>query len=426
MVVTAAIRDITQRREVDKLLREARDIADVANQAKSAFLAHMSHEIRTPIGIILGYVDALDNAATDEERSTYVDRLRKNAENLLELINDILDLSKVESGKIDIEHRRFKLVPFVSETVGSLRSRANAKATELSITWRDGVPETIDTDETRLRQVLINVLANAIKFTDQGSVSIDVALVPQANDRGERSMLQFLVKDTGCGIATASHKRIFDPFVQAESYTTRKHGGTGLGLSLSQRLAEALGGDVHLVRSELGAGSTFAVTIDPGDLAATTLINVVGEFRPAKRINGRSASSSSALSGMRVLLVEDAPDNQLIVKMFLTLRGASVDIANDGREGVAKAIQGDYHLVLMDIQMPNLNGYDATAALRRQGYARPIVALTAHAMKGERERCLEVGFDDYLTKPIERDELTALVSKFKPRSVAPGEAEATH
>lgn len=412
-MVIAAIRDMTAKREAEARLKEARLAAETANAAKSAFLAHMSHEIRTPLGIILGHAEMLGTPGrSPEESASSLSYIKKNAENLLLLINDVLDLAKVESGASSIEPRPFELTPFLREVFAPIALKAQEKGLKFRWQCDEDLPDVIYSDPDRLRQVLFNVIHNAIKFTEKGEVDVRVRQRPPV--RGGNPRLEFLVTDTGCGIRPESHDKIFQPFTQAEPYIRRNYGGTGLGLSLSRGLAEQLGGTLELLASEPGRGSTFSVTIDEGK----------GDRKPMASFGVRSVGPRT-LKGSHVLLVEDFEDNQVLIGALLRGKGAEVDVAVDGKDGCKQAMAGDYDVVLMDIQMPEMNGYEAVAALRAAGYARPVVALTAHAMKGERERCLAAGFDSYLTKPIKTEELfsaVALLSR-RPAPVTSPEAE---
>ena len=277
---------------------------------------------------------------------------------------------------------------------------ARAKGISLNITADVEVRCVIQSDPVRLRQILLNIIGNAIKFTAQGSVDVSVRF--QHGPDGA-STLEFLVKDTGCGISADAAAKLFAAFTQADESTTRKFGGTGLGLVLSRRLAQVLGGDVSLCESTPGAGSIFKITIDPGEVRVDLAQTAGGA--PLKFASEKVFQERGKLHGLKFLLVDDGPDNQFLVGSFLRIAGAEVDVADNGREGMEKALSTDYDAVLMDIQMPIMDGYTSTEALRKKGYRKPILALTARAMTGERDRCLAGGFDDHVSKPIERDEL---------------------
>jgi PAS domain S-box-containing protein len=393
-------------RDISDIAR-ARASAESANQAKSDFVASVSHEIRTPLGIILGYADMLFNNADNKlDRRHFADAIRRNGQHLLALVNDILDLSKVEAGKMLTDKKVVQLVQFLFDMQSQLQLQASAKGLSFSLKIRGTVPSSIVTDETRLRQILVNVVGNAIKFTENGGIEIEVSLKEDCTNQ-----LEFTVSDTGCGIAAKSQRGIFEPFTQAERYISRRYGGTGLGLGLSRKLAHSLGGDVTLKSSTPGLGSTFAIAIEVDDAAASSPINDAAyQLASQELVAARIAASSSdatgkSLAGTRVLLVEDCEDNQYLIRMMLESAGATVTVAENGMEGVRRALRGAFDAVLMDIQMPIMSGYEAAAKLRAEGYAQPIIALTAHAMTGELERCIAAGCDGYIAKPIRKTDL---------------------
>jgi PAS domain S-box-containing protein len=390
--------DITKHREAEAELKTAKAAADQANATKSAFLANMSHEIRTPLGAVLGFAELLyGGELRAPERLECIQALKRNGAILSGVINDILDLSKVEAGKLEIERIE---VPFaeVMKDIGTILGYSVAeRGLRLEIATEGLTPARITTDPLRLRQILLNIVGNAIKFTRRGSVSIKVKLQPDAQGAMK---LAFIVADTGEGIAPEQVQRLFSPFTQADASTTRRFGGTGLGLALSQRLARALGGDVKLLQSTPARGSTFVVTIDPGAAEDQIL------FQSGQSLPGPEAPRAAHhLRETRIHLADDSPDNQLLVKRILKRAGASVETASNGREAVDLAAKERFDLILMDLQMPEMDGYEATRTLRSQGFARPIVALTAHAMKEERQRVLSSGFDAHLSKPIDHGQL---------------------
>ena len=400
--------DITARKESEEALRTATLEAKNANIAKSAFLANMSHEIRTPLGAIMGFSELLRNPElTSSELLNFVAVIDRNSQHLLRIVDDILDLSKVEAGKMLFEHIEFSLPVLVSDFASLMSYRAREKGIEFSVRFDSEVPDLVLSDPTRLRQVLTNVVGNAIKFTERGSVELGV--------RFDRTKLTFAVSDTGRGLTTDQASRLFHAFVQADESTTRKFGGTGLGLVLTKRIASAMGGDFVLERSEPGVGSTFVASLAVALPPHATLSHPSSrhlEHDEARAVDKRR------LAGLRVLVVDDSPDNRTLLGTLLHRSGAVVESAVDGAEGVAMALSKHYDAVLMDIQMPRLDGYQALERLRAEAYAAPIIALTAHAMVEERERAEGKGFAAFLTKPIRSESLLALLDGIKKGSAA--------
>ena len=376
-------------------LKIAKEAAEKANQLKSAFLANMSHEIRTPLGALIGFAELLaDPTISSDEKRDYPLVLTRSGKTLLRLIDDILDLSKVEAGHLEVEPMKICPMTIVNEVIELLEKTAVQKGIFLKLEVPEAVGVEMISDPTRLRQILMNIIGNAIKFTEKGGVTVSVS-ADQSNT-GEAPRLRFLVKDTGIGMNREQSERIFQPFMQADNSVTRKFGGTGLGLILAKRLAQIMGGNVQLLETELHHGSQFLITLST-DLSAQ-MSKHPPVHTPAKVKN----DDRKALEGVRILLVEDSLDNQTLIEIILAKMGAKVQFANNGAQGVERAMNEDYDIVLMDVQMPVLDGYQATKKLRDLHYKKPIVALTAHAMSEEREKCLRAGCTDYLAKPIDR------------------------
>jgi len=399
--------DVTERRRAEAELREARLAAEEASRAKSEFLANMSHEIRTPITAILGFADLLVEQGEDlpaPERLEHARTIRRNSEHLLKVINDILDISKIESGRLTVERLAVSPARVIAEVVSMMSVRAREKGLTLSVEVAESMPALVLSDPVRLRQVLFNLVGNAIKFTQAGSVTIRAAPGPD----GQTAHLRIDVVDTGIGMTPEQIGRIFNPFVQGDASTTRRFGGSGLGLVISQRLAAMLGGRIAVV-SEPAKGSTFTLT-----LAAEALPEVPG----AAVNDGPStpALAPMALAGARILLAEDTQDNQRLIAFHLRRAGADVHVVESGRRMVEAltacgSIDGPlapsppFDLVLTDVQMPDMDGLTAVRLLRRKGCGLPIASLTAHAMSGDADRCLAAGCDAHVPKPIDKDVL---------------------
>ena len=396
---------------------EARRAAQEASRLKSEFLAHTSHEIRTPMTALVGYTELLgDPDLSPAERAEGLATIRRNGEHLMTIVNDILDLSKIESGRMTIERMACSPFALVAEVAAVVRPRAARDGLAFAVEYRSPLPETIETDPTRLRQILLNLVGNAIKFTPRGSVRLEVGPV-------EDTRLCFEVIDTGIGLDAEQQARLFTAFSQADASTTRRFGGTGLGLAISKRLAGMLGGDLR-VRSLPGEGSTFTLTIDVGSLAGVRLLDRPPEVRAAAERPEPSADERQALRG-RILLAEDGLDARRLLARHLRAAGAEVETAENGLVACELALRAaeagaPYDLILMDMQMPELDGYAAAARLRAAGYRGPIVALTAHAMEDERARCLGAGCDGFAAKPILRRTLIEVARAYlAPAGAAP-------
>jgi len=392
----------------NRALETARAVAVAAAQAKSEFLTNMSHEIRTPMIAILGAAELLrDGALVDTERAEQLEAIRGEGQSLLSMLGDILDLSSIESGRLLIEKHDCSPAAILEEVVAAHSARAKAKGLRISVQCGGSVPDALRTDPVRLKQILAHLVGNAIKFTDSGSVRVACDL---ESALGGEHRLQIVVADSGVGITSEQRSHLFEAFSQGDGSLTRRHGGTGLGLALSRRLSHVLGGDLD-VESIPGSGSTFTLSL-PCPVETT-------ESGPKRA----SPSGSEGLSG-QILLVEDVIATQRLYALYLQRAGATVDVASNGAIGVEKALASRksgrcYDVILMDMQMPILDGYSAARKLRSEGWTGPIVAVTAHALAGDRDRCIEAGCDDYLAKPVERERLVRTCREWIARSVPP-------
>ncbi len=385
----------------------ARAEAETAARARSEFLANMSHEIRTPMTAILGYAELLlEPGLSETMRAEHLSTIRRSGQHLLALLDDVLDLARLESGRFSVDRHPCAPAQLLGDVVAMLRGRAAEKALSLDLALATPLPARVSTDPIRLRQILINLVGNAIKFTADGAVQVQASFEEREGD----GALIVRVIDSGIGMTEAQLARVFEPFMQADTSTTRLFGGTGLGLPIARRLARELGGDVT-ARSEPGHGSVFTVHVTTGP--------VVGEEQPTRHEEvagepGRSAPSS--LAG-RVLVVEDVPLNRKLFDRILTRAGLSVTLASDGQDALsvvsAEGREGRaFDAILMDMQMPVMDGYEATTRLRALGHRTPIVALTAHAMAGDTEKCLRAGCTAYLAKPVSAESLLEMLSRF--------------
>ncbi len=404
--VLISMDDITLLEEKELLLRQSMEEAEAANHAKTAFLSNMSHEIRTPMTAILGFTEVLkrglDPSEVDKQR--HLATISNSGTHLLELINDVLDLSKVESGAMEVEEIPCKAAFISNEVVHVLKVKAKEKGIDLKIEVENALPSHIISDPSRLRQIVTNLVGNAIKFTEEGGVT--VALEYKADSTDSRMLIK--VSDTGIGMSEEHLATIFEAFIQADASITRRFGGTGLGLSISRKLALAMHGDI-IVTSEEGKGSTFMLTLPVGDISEYPMLSIDQVFESFTEVEVQTARDWT-FPACRALVVDDGPENRELLSVVLGELGIDISTAENGKEGLDKSLSGEYDVIVMDIQMPVMDGYEAVAAMRANGIELPIVALTANAMKGYEKKVLAAGFSHYMTKPIDLDRLTALLA----------------
>ena len=396
-IVRSKVRVFIELDQQKRTLQQLKNSAESASLAKTRFLANMSHEIRTPLAAVLGFSELLSqDDVTEDDRRSYVDAISRNGKALAKLIDDVLDLTKIEAGKMEVELSDVKLDELLSElSVWELRARD--KGLHFRVDVEPDVPEMFQSDSVKLRQVLTNLLGNAFKFTNQGSVTLTVQLMPRED--GE-PLLGFLVSDTGCGMESGALTRLFQPFTQADSSTTRKFGGTGLGLAISRQIARALGGDVVAASSTVGEGSSFLATLDPGDLT-----------RAASKSRERpSEATEPRLDGASILVIDDSPDILKLVTSLLKRWGANPLPVGGPKQGLEAAAAQNFDLIVTDLQMPEMDGYEVVRRLRASGFERPIVALTAHALREDLDRCLAVGCNGCISKPINQAALLHLLN----------------
>jgi len=417
-VLDAARRGIHEQQKLNDELRvtmmqleQSCEDAEAANQAKSDFFANMSHELRTPLTAIMGFTDMLSESAASDQKEK-LDVIHRNGEQLLSIIDDVLDLSSVESGEARMIVGDMEVVPLLLEITNGLAARAQQKQIELTCYTRTPIPCTVSTDSLRVRQILTNIIGNAVKFTARGWVRVEASFIAVPVNR-----LHIDIIDTGTGMDADDNQRIFDPFSQADSSVTREFGGTGLGLTISRQFAQMLGGDVKLISAKRGMGSHFRLELPCFADENTEFVELEGagpDDAPGQP-SSTAPTSSNSIEDLDLLLVEDGVDNQRLIKHILTKHGANVTTAENGQIALktfeaARNNGRPFHVVLMDMQMPVMDGYTATRNLRSRGFDTPVIALTAHAMPGDREKCINAGCSDYATKPIKPKQLIELIA----------------
>ncbi len=406
------------------MMAHLKEEAESANIAKSRFLANMSHEIRTPLSAVLGFADVLSQSElAAQDRDECISSISRNGKLLLRIIDDILDLSRIEAQRLELEKNEFDLNELLKDLEATLNNKASDKGIALEFHRGEGIQNRFVSDPLRLKQILLNVIGNAIKFTHRGSVKVSA----DVRDAAPLKEIRFEVHDTGIGLSSEEVQKIFEPFAQADSSTRRIYGGTGLGLAISKQLARNLGGDVLIIKSIPGEGTTFLVSIRAPQLersAAAEIASTQGYYEENDQRNGQRndqrndqrkgqkngqgkelSDSAKRLTGKKILVVDDVIDNRTLIERYLRPAGIEVEQAAGGQEAVQLFGSSDWDAILMDIQMPYMDGYETTAQLRKLGFAKPIIALTAHAMREELDRCLRAGCDMTLTKPVAKREL---------------------
>jgi signal transduction histidine kinase/ActR/RegA family two-component response regulator len=398
----------TQVAELERL----RVDAESANLAKSQFLANMSHEIRTPLAAVMGFAEIITRGRSSrEEMEVCSSAVKRNGDLLMRLIDDILDLSKIEANKLELQSIPFNLDELLHDVESTMSFRANENGVTLDFHFPEECKRQYISDPVRIKQVLLNVIGNAIKFTPQGLVKVDVQLENDSTHRIDRRIVDRLsisVTDEGIGLSSQQVEKLFHPFAQADASTKRQFGGSGLGLYISRQIARATGGDIRLTKAKLGEGSTFAIDLV---LQRSDEAEKVSNVQPTPSV---PLTGKNYFKGRQILAVDDSPDNLTLIDVFLEDSGASITFAENGMKAIAEARKNDFDLILMDVQMPGMDGHETTEEIRRMNFKKPIVALTAHALRTEHDKCRQAGCDSVLTKPISRDKLVEHLRRYLP------------
>jgi two-component system CheB/CheR fusion protein len=407
LLVTTSITDISDQKMVEATLTQARDISIEASKAKTDFLSNMSHEIRTPLSAILGFSELLSYTSSEDKRLEYIQTIQKSGYHLNQIVDDILDLAKVEAGKVVIENTRFPLLKTLHEIFDIFKQKAEAKKLTFNVEFKGNLPFYVISDETKLRQILFNIIQNAIKFTSKGSIIVEVQV-----SEDKLQSLEITIKDSGSGLSVKDQSKLFKPFTQADNSSTRKFGGTGLGLVLSNELAKAMGGGVSIIKSSPGKGSTFLIKITPKEMSDFTNFTTIDKVKLKNSGEQFTKQQIDKFAGKRMLIVEDNTSLQLLAKNMFSPLDIEIEFAENGEVSIVKIQKTSFDIILMDLQMPIMGGVEATKRIRESGCTTPIIAVTANVLKKEEERAMQAGCNDYILKPYKFINLVNMIEKY--------------